>query len=118
MAGFVDPLLIQSFDGLWPPTLVDIVANDLSSGNVKRMIVHEGLTARRTQKEITESADAFSGISRKVVDIYYISYQAGVIPEISEDQYVRFDGVDHKILSVTDQGAQQATIEVVAERAR
>jgi hypothetical protein len=118
MAEFVDPLLVQSFDGLWPETLIDIVRNDQSSGNVNRVAVYTGLAARRTQKEITESVDPFAGIARKVIDVYYISYLDGVIPEISEDQYVRLGGVDHKIISMTDQGAQVATIEVVTERAR
>lgn len=114
----IDALLLSPFDGLWPRVEVDVVKISTSTGNPKKEIIYSSLPAARSQKEVKEVVGPFQEVASKIVDVFYISQVDGELPAILEEHFIRLDGVDRQILSVTDQGGQGATLEVITERAR
>lgn len=99
---------------------LDIVGYDTSAGTPDKETVYTGLKAYRSQKEIREQKPGpVMEIGRKVVDVFYVpTPQQDTDLVISEKYQVRWQNVDRKIISATDQGGLGEMIEILAERVR
>lgn len=113
-------LLFDAFAGLWPEVEIDIVKYDTSAGTPDKEEVYTSLKAYRSQKEIREQKPGpVMEIGRKVVDVFYVpTPQNETSLVISEKHQVRWQSVDRKIISATDQGGLGEMIEILAERVR